>query len=103
MIVVTVVIPIVVVVTLLSQKLKDRMRIHKLRSQILQSELTEWKSTWNINFKDIKMRERIDKGCEGSFGQVWLADWQDMMVAVKYLHSHWQDDKQSAIEFQKVM
>eukprot|EP00055_Hartaetosiga_balthica_P004541 m.12026 g.12026 ORF g.12026 m.12026 type:complete len:1198 (+) comp3941_c0_seq1:220-3813(+) len=62
------------------------MRIYQdLQEQLIQEsqqELTELKKAWEIDADDLKFERSIDAG---AFGEVWLASWQDRMVAVKKL------------------
>ncbi|XP_065191696.1 uncharacterized protein LOC135822799 [Sycon ciliatum] len=46
-------------------------------------EISEMTDAWKIDSTEIVLKSRIDLDCPGGFGEVWLADYRDMKVAVK--------------------
>jgi N-acetylneuraminic acid mutarotase len=52
-----------------------------------QVELAAMNQVWRINASEIIMKERIDGDTPGGFGEVYKAEYREMTVAIKKLHS----------------
>ena len=57
-------------------------QLHEKLLNETQTELEEMQRVWDISEAELRFRTML---AEGTFGQVWLADWQDRHVAVKVL------------------
>ena len=52
-----------------------------------QYELENLRHVFDIPAHEVVLRQRIDGGSEGAFGEVWSAEWHDRVVAVKKLRA----------------
>ena len=66
-----------------TKKAKEYFR----QCRIQRKEIAKLNNAWEIDFRDLDVRERIDKKDPGSGGKVHLAIYRDMEVAVKFIHS----------------
>ncbi|EGD77334.1 TKL protein kinase [Salpingoeca rosetta] len=65
-------------------------------------EVMALKKAWEIGHEELAFVRRIDAGSEGAFGEVWLASWDTVMVAVKVLRqSMMAFDEGTVVEFEK--
>ncbi|XP_065181135.1 uncharacterized protein LOC135811817 [Sycon ciliatum] len=67
----------------------ERTKARQLR--ISRKEVSDLASAWEISSDEIVLKKRIDTDSPGGFGEVWLAEYRDMQVAVKKLHRHLHD------------
>jgi hypothetical protein len=71
---------VVVSVLLLKQMIK-----YKKQKIVREIELEEMRSVWTIDSSEIQLLERIDNGAPGSYGDVYMARYRDIRVALKKL------------------
>ena len=65
-------------------------------------EVLALKKVWEIDFEELRLMQRIDRDSEGAFGEVWLAKWDEMLVATKLLkRSVLMFDESQKQEFEK--
>eukprot|EP00049_Salpingoeca_infusionum_P004455 m.79653 g.79653 ORF g.79653 m.79653 type:complete len:1236 (+) comp12573_c0_seq1:63-3770(+) len=50
--------------------------------------IEQLKASWHVDASDFTLKRRIDGDSPGAFGEVWLAQWRNMQVAVKMLKQH---------------
>eukprot|EP00039_Didymoeca_costata_P020423 m.341215 g.341215 ORF g.341215 m.341215 type:complete len:855 (+) comp19916_c0_seq1:198-2762(+) len=71
----------IIFITLRSfRKLKDKVDLTELLLKENEMELLEYKESWMIKTEEIHLIEAVD---EGSYGVVWKASWDELIVAVK--------------------
>lgn len=67
-----------------------------------EEEVIALKKAWHIDFSELRLKHRIDVNSQGAFGDVFLAQWDDVSVAVKILrNSLFQFDSTTVNEFEK--
>eukprot|EP00049_Salpingoeca_infusionum_P014574 m.275556 g.275556 ORF g.275556 m.275556 type:complete len:1468 (+) comp15697_c1_seq7:91-4494(+) len=67
-----------------------------------EEEVFALKKVWEISDSELMFLDRIDKTSVGAFGEVWLAEWGEMKVAVKVLKtSMMMMDESTVMEFEK--
>ena len=88
---------IVVLVTKFRKARKDDKVIIKNKDH----ELMELTNVFNIDSKELKLRKRIDKDCPGGYGEVYLAEYREMMVAVKKLQGIHMELDRIELEFER--
>ena len=88
----------VVVVTTKSMKARKR---HNVVLRNKEHELMELTNTWNIDSKEVKLRCRIDKDSPGGYGEVYKAEYREMIVAVKKLKGIHQPLRRIELEFER--
>ncbi|XP_062514419.1 probable serine/threonine-protein kinase drkA [Corticium candelabrum] len=49
------------------------------------NEIAQLNNTWTINSREVKLRKRIDKDYPGVYGEVYEAEYREIVVAVKKL------------------
>lgn len=72
-------------------RVKRMMRLQRIRAKKLRTsrcELARLTEAWYIEESELTIKERVDMDSPGSFGTVMLAEYREMPVAVKHLHSH---------------
>jgi N-acetylneuraminic acid mutarotase len=62
-------------------------RAKRVERRQQQMELAAMNQVWRIKASEILMKERIDGDCPGGFGEVYKAEYRELTVAVKKLHS----------------
>lgn len=63
---------------------RGRIAYERLEEQYT-SEVQELSKDWQIQASELKLMDRIDRGCEGAFAEVYMARWHSDLVAVKRL------------------
>ena len=79
-----------------SIRLEAREKHRQLKAS--KKKITELTDVWEIQWQQLTMRHRI---AAGGFGEVWLAELSDMLVAVKKLRQHSLSDPVSIRDFQR--
>eukprot|EP00039_Didymoeca_costata_P033638 m.43351 g.43351 ORF g.43351 m.43351 type:complete len:716 (+) comp9970_c0_seq2:282-2429(+) len=67
------------------QRLRTNLDEHEKLLHVRDTEVMELKSGWDILQADVTLLERIDHESLGSFGEVYRAEWDGLIVAVKRL------------------
>ena len=76
--------------------LKDRLLQEK------DQEVIELKKAWEIDYDDLDFVDRVDGSSPGTYGEVWRARWDSLVVAVKVLKQGLMVmDENTVAEFQK--
>ncbi|XP_065178459.1 uncharacterized protein LOC135809116 [Sycon ciliatum] len=65
-----------------------------------QSQVAQLNLAWQIDYGELGMDKRVDGETPGAFGEVWLATYRDMPVAVKKLKAV-QIDPRSRLDFER--
>lgn len=79
---------IILLVIWLKQRFSHLRGVLDLQQVLLEHQTTEnyeLRQAWSIDSRDIDFVRRIDISSPGAFGEVWLAQWDGLMVAVKRL------------------
>ena len=82
-----------IIVLLLVMLLRAARRRHHQQRQfhrqlsVTRSEVAQLTSAWKIDPDELVLRSRLDTVQPGAYGEVWLADYRDMPVAVKRLQT----------------
>lgn len=80
--------------------IKDELNQHLIQEKTI--EVQELKRAWEIDFNDLQLLCRIDKSSPGTYGEVWKARWESLVVAVKVLKKGLREmDEVTVQEFEK--
>ena len=83
-----------------------RMRDSKisLRQRIVthqSNEIAQLNNTWTIDSREVKLRKRIDKDFPGVYGEVYEAEYREIVVAVKKLQGEHLQINRIFLEFER--
>ncbi|XP_065191550.1 uncharacterized protein LOC135822669 [Sycon ciliatum] len=79
---------------------KRKQAAHRLSRELRASQkrVSKLVNAWRVSWSELRMRHLIARG---GFGQVWLAELNDIDVVVKKLQEHCLNDESSLREFQR--
>ncbi|XP_062519889.1 probable serine/threonine-protein kinase DDB_G0278509 [Corticium candelabrum] len=90
-----------VLIIVLLTKFRKARKDHKVIIKNKDHELMELTNVFNIDSKELKLRKRIDKDCPGGYGEVYQAEYREMMVAVKKLQGIHMELDRIELEFER--
>eukprot|EP00049_Salpingoeca_infusionum_P014572 m.275540 g.275540 ORF g.275540 m.275540 type:complete len:1289 (+) comp15697_c1_seq6:223-4089(+) len=70
------------------RKQKHDLSLHKNLLEDAHNEVLALRRVWEIDEEEIDRIKRIDEATPGAFGEVWLANWDHIQVAVKILKAN---------------
>ncbi|XP_062514602.1 uncharacterized protein LOC134190184 [Corticium candelabrum] len=82
-------------------KFRKARKSHKDVLRNKDHELMELNSIFNIDSKELRLRGRIDQNCPGGYGEVYRAEYRELIVAVKKLQGIHQELDRIALEFER--
>eukprot|EP00039_Didymoeca_costata_P003561 m.68417 g.68417 ORF g.68417 m.68417 type:complete len:778 (+) comp11965_c0_seq4:124-2457(+) len=68
--------------------MKNDLGVHEMLLLQSENKMDEMKQAWSIPEDDVTLLKRIDEDCEGASGEVFLAEWDGLRVAVKRLRAY---------------
>ena len=91
-----------ILIVVLLTKFRKARKDHKVILKNKDHELTELlTSIFNIDSRELKLRKRIDKDCPGGYGEVYQAEYREIIVAVKKLQGIHLDLDRIELEFER--
>ncbi|XP_062510364.1 uncharacterized protein LOC134186411 isoform X2 [Corticium candelabrum] len=76
----------IVVLLVVRHRLYKQRQMEAFRTiQLSQKAMEDLQAAFQIESSEITFRERVDRDSPGSFGEVWLAEYRELPVAVKKL------------------
>ena len=94
-------IALLVLVFLLVAKLVAVWKRHNITLRNKEHELMELTNTWNIDSREVRLRQRIDRDSPGGYGEVYKAEYREITVAVKRLKGIHQNLNRIELEFER--
>jgi hypothetical protein len=88
-------------VVAVSLRMKKANKTNKAALRDKDHELTELINGWIVDPRELKLRGRLDKGSPGGFGDVYKADYREIVVAVKKLKQEIFELERSELEFER--
>jgi hypothetical protein len=90
----------IVVVTVIFRYVRARKR-HKEIVRNKDEKIVELAQGWNVDSREVRLRRRIDGNSPGGFGDVYLAEYRELTVAVKKLKGIHQSLQRLELEFER--
>ncbi|XP_062514254.1 uncharacterized protein LOC134189877 [Corticium candelabrum] len=88
-------------VAVMVAKFRRTRRNHDDMIRHKEQELIELTNSWNIDSKELALRQRIDRDSPGGYGEVYQAEYREMIVAVKKLQGIHQHLDRIELEFER--